>query len=150
MLLLTLGLTLVAATATRAADKKDAQPSKDSYVKVRVEVEIRGILRVTDKAVTVTARDRVFNLFNDAVEITDPSRATVYSLDFARTKDLRELAKVLDGKEVVVTGASELRQVTQPMSSGGGVRSSAPVLPSPTWSLQRRVMVSGLKSAGDK
>ena len=149
-LLLSLGLSLVAVTATPAGEKKDPPPSKDSYVKVRVEIEIRGILQVTDKSATVTARYQIFNLFNDAEEITDPPRATVYTLDFARTKELRELAKVLSGKEVVVTGKSELRQVTQRISRGGGVGSTPHVLPTPTWSLQRTVLVTSLKSPGGK
>jgi hypothetical protein len=151
-ILLSLGLTLVVATATPAGDKKDAPPSKDSYVKVRVEVEVRGILRDADKGLTVTARDQTYNLFNDAEEIIDPSRATVYILDFARAKDLRELAKVLSGKEVVVTGMSELRMVTQMARPGGttGVGGSQERPPTPTWSLQRTVLVTGLKSAGTK
>ena len=147
-ILLSLGLALVVATATPAGDKKDATPAKDSYVKVRVEVEVRGILWDTDKGLTVTARDQMYNLFNDAEEITDPSRATVYTLDFARAKDLRELAKVLSGKEVVVIGMSELRMVTQKARPGGFGNGEQP--PTPTWSLQRTVLVTGLKSAGNK
>ncbi len=88
------------------------------------------------------------DLFNDAEEITDPSRATVYTLDFARAKDLRELAKVLSGKEVVVIGMSELRMVTQKARPGGFGNGQQP--PTPTWSLQRTVLVTGLKSAGNK
>src|SRR5579885_1746652 len=98
-LLLSVGLTLVIATAIIAGDEKGAQPSKGSYVKVRVEVEIRGILRVTDKGTTVTARDRLYDRFNDSEESTDAATATVYTLDFSRTKELRELAKVLSSKE---------------------------------------------------
>jgi len=150
-ILLSLWITLVVATATPAGDNKDAPPSKDSYVKVRVEVELRGILRDTDKGATVTARDQLYSLFNDAEEITDPSRATVYTLDFARAKDLRELAKVLSGKEVVLTGMSELRMVTQRGRPGGTTGGgSAELPPTPTWSLQRTVLVTGLKSAVDK
>jgi hypothetical protein len=150
-ILLALGLTLVVSTPTPAGKKKEAQPSKDSYVKVRVEVEVRGILQVTDKGATVTARDRLYNLFNDAEEITDPARATVYTLDFTRAKDLRKRAKVLSAKEVVVTGMSELRMVTQKARPGGATGfGHSPQVASPTWSLQRTVLVTALKSAGDK
>jgi hypothetical protein len=151
-LLLSLGLTLVAVTTTPAGDKKDAQPSKESYVKVRVEVEVRGVLAASDKVVTVTARDRVYNLFSDAEEITrEGVPATVYTLDFVRAKDLRELAEALDGKEVIVTGMSELRTVVQSTRPGGvtGAGSPGPI-PAPTWSLQRTVEVTGLKSAAGK
>jgi hypothetical protein len=151
-ILFSIGLSLIVVTATSSADKKASQPSKDSYVKVRVEVEVRGILRDTDKGATVTARDQMYNLFIDAEEITDSSRATVYALDFARAKDLRELAKVLSGKEVVVTGMSELRQVSRKARPGGttGFGGPSPQVSSPTWSLQRTVLVIGLKSAGNK
>jgi hypothetical protein len=149
-ILLSLGLTLLVATATPAGDERDTQPSKDSYVKVRVEVEVRGILRVTDMGATVTARDRMYDRFNDAEEITDEGRATVYTLDFTRAKDQRELATVLNGKEVVVTGMSELRMVNQKVRPGGFTGGGPiPQFPSPTWSLQRAVLVTGLKSAGD-
>jgi hypothetical protein len=117
---LSIGLCLIVAAAAIAGDENPIQPSKESYVKVRVEVEMRGLLRATDKGITVTARDQMYNLFNDAEEITDASRATAYTLDFARAKDLRELAKDLSSKEVVVTGISELRMVTR-MSPPGGI-----------------------------
>jgi hypothetical protein len=151
-ILISLGLTFFVANATPAGDKKDAAPSKDSYVKVRVEVEVRGILRNTDKGATVTARDRLYNLFNDAEEITGPSRATVYTLDFARARDLRELTKVLNDKEVVVTGMSELRMVAHWNRPGGktGVGGSPERPAVPTWSLQRTVPVTGLKPVGNK
>ncbi|MCI0360034.1 MAG: hypothetical protein L0211_16275 [Planctomycetaceae bacterium] len=150
-MLLALGLALGVPAATPADDKKDAPLSKDSYVKVRVEVELRGILRDTDKGATVTTRDQLYNLFNDAEEITRPSRGTVYALDFARAKDLRELAKVLSGKEVVVVGMSELRKVIEITPMGGETGAGSPhPPPTPTWSLQRTVLVTGLKSAGDK
>src|SRR5262245_35630595 len=114
LMLFSVALCLLVSTASPAADDKAAQPSKDSYVKVRVEVEVRGVLTASDKAVTVAARDRLYNLFRDADEIPrEGTPATVYTLDFVRAKDLRELAKALDGKEVVVTGMSELRMVVQ-------------------------------------
>jgi hypothetical protein len=152
-LLLSLGLALLVATANHADDKtskedpKQApQQSKDSYVKVRVEVEVRGVLSHTEKATTVTARYPVFELWNDAKELADAA-ATPFSLDFDRARDLRELAKVLSGKEVVVTGMCELRMVTQQARPGGGQPFP---FPAPTWSLQRSVLVTGLKSAGEK
>jgi len=156
-ILLSLGVALLAATANRADDKtpkeapkEPSKPSKDSYVKVRVEVEVRGVLSRTDKATTVTARYPVFELWNDAKELPDAA-AVPFSLDFDRAKDLRELAKVLSGKEVVVTGTSELRMVTQ-QARPGGTTGGGQLLqfPAPTWSLQRTVLVTGLKSAGAK
>jgi hypothetical protein len=152
VILCVLGAGLISTTAVPAGDEKAAQPSKESYVKVRVEVEVRGVLAATNKTVTVAARDRVYNLFSDAEEVTrEGAPATVYTLEFVRAKDLRELAKALDGKEVVVTGMSELRMVVQATRPGGvtGAGSPGPI-PSPTWSLQRTVEVTGLKSAVGK
>ena len=150
-ILRSLGLTLIVATAAPAGDKKDAPPSKDSYVKVRVEVEVRGVLSHTDKATTVAARFPVFTLWDDAKELPDAA-ATLYSIDFARAKDLRELAQALNGKEVVVTGMGELRMVAPARRSSGGETGfgSPGPFPAPTWSLQRTVLVTGLKSARNK
>jgi len=149
VILLSVGFCLAVAVVTIAGDEKALQPSKESYVKVRVEVEVRGVLRETDKGVTVTARDQMYNLFNDAEEITDALRATAYTLDFTRAKDLREQAKVLSGKEVVVVGMSELRMVTRAAPPGGtsGTGGTAERPPTPTWSLQRTVVVTNLNSA---
>ena len=152
VILCVLGISLITANVVPAGDEKATLRSKESYVKVRVEVEVRGVLSATEKSVTVAARDRVYNLFSDAEEIPrEGVPATVYTLDFVRAKDLRELAKALDGKEVVVTGMSELRTVVQPTRPGGvtGAGSQGPI-PAPTWSLQRTVEVTGLKSAAGK
>jgi hypothetical protein len=62
-IIISLGVVLLVATANPADDKTPKEvpteapkPSKDSYVKIRVEVEVRGTLHHTDKATTVTAR----------------------------------------------------------------------------------------------
>jgi hypothetical protein len=152
-ILVSLGVALLVATANLADDKtpKDApKPSKDSYVKVRVEVEVRGVLSHTDKTTTVTARYPVFELWNDAKERPDTA-ATLFSLDFDRAKDLRELAQALNGREVVVSGMSELRMVAPPHRPGGVTGGGSPgPIPGPMWSLQQTVLVTGLKSAGNK
>ena len=149
-LLLSLGVALVVATGT-VGDEKDLQPSSDSYVKVRVEVEMRGVLQVTEEVATISARDRLYNRYNDAEEITDETRATVYTLDFARAKNLHELAKVLNGREVVAVGMSELRMVNVEVRPGGFTGGGFHLpFPSPTWSLQRTVLVTSLTPAADK
>src|SRR5437660_10960623 len=134
-----LGLCLAAAPAAAAGDEKVRQPSIDSYVKVRVEVEARGVLTYTDKAVTVTAQGRGYALYDDARELPDGRSTTPHTLDFTRAKDLRELARALDGKEVVVTGLSELRLVMPPGRAGGQAGGSPVGFPAPTWNLRRTV-----------
>jgi hypothetical protein len=90
-------------------------------------------------------------VFDDAREVPAAEAATAYTLDFAKARDLRELAKVLAGREVVVTGKSELRMVVHPPPPPGGVGGSGfPTYQAPTWSLQRTVLVTGLRSAGEK
>lgn len=135
--------------------KTPPQPSKESYFKVLVDVEMRGALAHTDKATTVTARTRAYSRFNDAEEVPAAAGPTVFTLDFSDAKDLRELAKALSGREVVVTGKSELRLVTDPTPPrAGGLTGFQPVpfipFPAPTWSVQRTVRVTVLKSAPEK
>ena len=135
-------------------------PLKDGYVKVRVEVETRGVLKVTDKEAVILTRYRYYEQNDDKKERpegagTPPHRI---ELDFARHPELRELAKALDGKEVVLTGLSELRQVVPPPSPPGGFGPSG-FGPGgglgfynygPSWRLQPTVLVTGIKSAPGK
>jgi hypothetical protein len=58
----------------------------------------RLLLRDGGKGITVTARDRVYNLFEPEEENPDWSRSTVYTLDFARTQGFREAAETMAGK----------------------------------------------------
>jgi hypothetical protein len=164
VILLSAGLVLLAATSHRAEEKPPkeapkvaAKLPKSGHVKVRVEVEIRGTLAVTGKGVTVAAQDRVYNLLHPNEENADHSAPTTYTLDFSRAKDLRELAKVLDGKEVVVSGVAEVRRYVHApkRGPGGGTGFSGPhpspfAFPVPAWYLQTTVLVASLKSAGSE
>jgi hypothetical protein len=164
-ILLSMGVALVVAASNLADDKAlknladdkapkaVPQPSKESSVKIRVEVEIRGTLQVDEKGVTVTAQDRVFDWFSPETENPDWTRPAVYTLDFARAKDLSELAKLLNGKEVIITAMGEVRRYAQkldrrPGGTGGG--QGPAVFPTPFWELRRTVLVTGLKSAESK
>ena len=150
--LLALGFGLVVAAGASWADDK-APPPKDSYVKVRVETEVRGLLRKTDKGFAVASRFKVYELYNPLKELPESGgeqRVDVYDLDFTRAKELRELAEALTGKEVIVVGMSELRMVDQLRRPGGGSGLGPNPFPVPTWSLQNTVLVTGLKSAGGK
>jgi hypothetical protein len=76
--------------------------------------------------------------------------------DFAKAKDLRELVKVLNGKEVILTAMGEMRRYVQKMERpAGGQGYSGPyqypmIQPVPDWILQQTVLVTSLKSAGNK
>src|SRR4051812_32331581 len=87
-----------AMAAAARADDRPAAPPKTGYMKVRVEVEVRGVMHVADKGVRVTTYTRAYDSADDAKEIPDRTIATDFALDFTRAKDLRELAKALDGK----------------------------------------------------
>jgi hypothetical protein len=130
-------------------------PVKDGYVKVRVEVEVRGLLKTTDKSAAVFTRYRYYDQRDASKEQPLAEGIPPYrvELDFARAPELRELATVLDGKEVVVTGLSELRHVVPPPPPPGGFTGGMPPLggglgfypPGPSWHLQPGLLVTGLK-----
>lgn len=154
---LALGAALQVAAGGSAADPPPAL--KEAYVKVRVEVESRGVLKVTDKAAVLLTRYRYFDQNDDKKERPEAAGAAPHpiDLDFTRNPDLRELARALDGKEVVVTGLSELRQVVPPPAPAGGFTGFGPPgggfgLPyqGPSWRLHGTVLVTGIKSVPGK
>jgi len=84
----------------KAADKKAAD---NSYVKVKVEVQLRGVLTYTDEAVTLSVVTPEFG--------TDQFKEVKWVLDFGDEKEIRAKAKSLDGKTVLVTGSAILRGI---------------------------------------
>jgi hypothetical protein len=150
--LLAAGIALVTAIGPVAAEPPAAV--KDGYVKVRVEVESRGVMKVTDKTAVVFTRHRHYDRIDPKKEVPAVEGIPPYSLelDFTRSPELRELAKVLDGKEVIVTGLSELRHVVSPPVPPGGFTGGSgfgPPFgfynPGPSWHLQPPVLVTGLR-----
>lgn len=147
---------LVALSSLRAdepakeAAKTPPQPPKESYVNVRVEVEIRGQLLIGEKGVMVLTKDRTFNYFQPNEDLTDPAESTIFTLDFDRAKDLTELAKVLHAKEVVVTGMAEMRRYMEKrhVPPGGlpGGQSAQSWHPTPIWIVQPNLQVKSLES----
>ncbi len=152
-LLLALGIAFTL-TAAAAADPPPAV--KDGYVKVRVEVETRGVLKVADKSAVLLTRFRYFDQRDDKKEVPAAEAVPPYpiDLDFTRAPEFRELAKALDGQEVILTGLSELRSVVPPPPPpGGGTGFGVPPFgfyQPPSWSLRRSVLVTGLKSVPGK
>jgi hypothetical protein len=151
----------LAAILTLTAGGAPAQPPdlpanlppavKDGYVKVRVEVEVRGLLKATDKSAAVFTRYRYYDQRDASKEQPLSEGIPPYrvDLDFARSPELRELATALDGKEVVVTGLSELRHVVPPPLPPGGYSGPGHPFglysPGPSWHLQQGLLVTGLK-----
>jgi len=124
--------------------------SAESYAKIRVEVELRGTLHYAAAGSTVTALWRTYELYHDDKELRGPAPEP-WKLDFRRAKKLQGTIKALDGKEVVLTGQSELRMVMQrlPMGGSGGFGGQN-WPPSPTWSVDHSVLVSGVRLADEK
>ena len=85
-------------TEKRAAGKRAAEDkaAADSYVKVKVDVELRGVLSYTEKAATISLGKK---------------DKWVWVLDFGEDKGMRGKAKALDGKTVLVEGRAILRGI---------------------------------------
>lgn len=130
---------------------------KEGYVKLRVEVESRGVLKVSDKSVVLFTRYRYFDQTDPKKEVPTAEGIPPYSLeiDFARAPELRDLAKVLDGKEVIVTGLGELRSVAPPPGPPGGFTGGMPppfgfYHQAPSWRFQPPVLVTGIRPVAGK
>jgi hypothetical protein len=84
---------------------------QNNSVKLRLEIEIQGVLSVTEKSVTITNKERVFELVkdpNDGQVVTANGWARVRKVDkvwvLELDENLKNTAKTLHGKEVVLTG----------------------------------------------
>jgi hypothetical protein len=102
---------LTVAGASRAAgDDKGKTDSIDlpgvrdlsGYVKIKVEVELRGVLSCTEKAVTIS---------------TDKN--TKWVLEFGEDKEMRAKANRLNGKTVVVEGIGVLEYQKRAVQRAG-------------------------------
>jgi hypothetical protein len=92
-------------TAEKQAAEKAAG---NSFVKVKLEVELRGVLACTDEAVTVSIVKPI-----DA----DRFKEVKWVLDFGEDKELRAKAKSPDGKTVLVEGIAYVRGIQSSTTS---------------------------------
>jgi hypothetical protein len=134
-----------AVSAGMAAEPNPVSPAKTGYVKVCVEVEVRGDLARTDRTWLVTAVGKPGGAWADP---------TIFTLDFAAARGLRKSARKLVGREVVVRGRCELVQTAapNPFPDGGGYTGFGPMpmgFPTRSWVLLRTIEVTALKSAED-
>jgi hypothetical protein len=102
------------APGERAAEKKAAQQNGDQkkadqdkaaahgYVKIMVEVELRGVLSSTEQAAIISI-----------------GKEDKWVLDFDEDNDIRAKAKGLNGKTVLVKGSAILRRI---ITRGAGRR----------------------------
>src|SRR5215208_1465204 len=101
--LLSLALMVCLSPVVNAADPGDARFAT-TYVKASINVELKGILRLSkDLPPILDVKDRG----NDPVQ--------AFFLDVGKDAKLREQLSKLDGKVVVVTGTCGLRTVAIPI-----------------------------------
>ena len=93
------------AAQKKAAVKKVAQKkaAANTYFKVKVEVELCGVLTSTDEGATVSTVTHVFG--------TDQLEEDTWVLDFSEEKAIRAKARSLDGETVLVRGSAILRGI---------------------------------------
>jgi hypothetical protein len=91
------------AAQEKAAEEKRAAQEKaaaNSSVKMTVEVELRGVLTFTDKAVTISI---TYQLYRDSFQ------EDKWVLDFGENKESYSQARGLSGKTVLVKGSAALQ-----------------------------------------
>jgi hypothetical protein len=125
-------------------------------VKVKVDVEVCGTLTVTEKEVTISVEEAEDN----PAHVSKGKKKRKWVLDLGTVKALREKAKGLHGKAVVVKGKAVLLGVTtQTFQYKGGIPAfyTNPPLKAPdlvgtrtTLDLERRVEVTSLAAAPGK
>jgi hypothetical protein len=86
----------------------------NSSVKLRLEIEMRGVLSVTEKAVTITNKETIYEYTNTGLESRQVDKVWVLELG----ENLKKTAKTLHGKEVEVTGRCLLLGLKSQASTG--------------------------------
>lgn len=128
-------------------ENQDQPAADDSYVKVSVDVEIRGTLQKQADPLQISARQRVYEVYHEDVELPY-SAPRPWQLDFAANDELENAAARLIGRKVVLNGKCELRMLvhrSRPMGSSGF--GPPPPPNDPTWALQPRVIVTDISAA---
>jgi hypothetical protein len=104
--------------AARAGAENVGVKSPASYVKVKLEVELRGVLSFANKEVTIRVQESEF----DPGLLAEVQKERKWTLDLGRSKGLLDKAKGLDGKIVIVKGSATLLGInTQTLRYKGGV-----------------------------
>ena len=123
-----------------------------SYGKVKVQVELRGILTVAKKEITVLVQEPDF----DPALLTEVTKERKWVLDLGGAKGLWKKARSWNGKSVIVRGSATLLGVkTQTFRYKGAVPAIYPALKAPdlvgtraVLDLERWVDVKELTKAG--
>jgi hypothetical protein len=92
----------------------------NSSVKLRLEIEIRGVLSVTGKSVTITNKETIYEYTSSGLQSRQVDKVWVLELD----ENLKKMAKTLHGKEIEVTGKCLLLGVKSQADTGKTPRQS--------------------------
>jgi tetratricopeptide (TPR) repeat protein len=95
-----------------------ARSAAETAVKVKVEVELRGVLSFTEKDVTILVKETEFN----PAMLTEVQKDQKWSLELGGSNRLRKQAQRLHGKTVIVKGSAVLLGVkTQTFKYKGSI-----------------------------
>jgi hypothetical protein len=113
-----------AAAKEKAFEEKKALQKKsvaNSYVKIKVEVELQGVLACTDEAANIAINKKDEWVWeapgfregdpSAGIPIGKKKEKWVWVLDFGEDKEMRAKARALDGKAVLVEGSAILRGI---------------------------------------
>jgi hypothetical protein len=87
--------------ASQEAAAQVVPPAQNKSVKLRLEIELRGLLSVTEKRVTVTNKETVYE-YRPKLGLQSRQVDKVWVLELDENQ--KKMAKALDGKEVEVIG----------------------------------------------
>jgi hypothetical protein len=137
----------LASTSGKDNENQDQPAADDSYVKVSVDVEIRGTLQKQADPLQISARQRVYEIYHEDVELPY-SAPRAWQLDFAQGEELKNVAARLIGRKVVLSGKCELRMLLhRPRPAIGSGFGPPPPPNDPTWALQPLVTVTDISAA---
>jgi hypothetical protein len=95
----------------RAEDSKAKSKEPAPYVRIKIEVEIQGILRHSAKGTFLETAEETYYVYDDDPKMdTSKKETSMWQLDLRKAKDLRKRLAELNGQSVVVNGTSELRK----------------------------------------
>jgi hypothetical protein len=103
--------------AQKKADEKKAAEEKaaaNGYVKIKVEVELRGVLSCTEEGAIISVDKEHGWVF----DFGKGEKKYGWELDFGEDKEMRAKAKALDGKTVLVEGSAILQYQKGTVESG--------------------------------
>ena len=136
--------------------RADDPATEENYVKIRVNVEIRGIIRQTDKGLFLETKEEVQHVVPGSFAKKSPGSVekketeSRWDLDPKDPKIAGKGVATLVGKTVVVTGLAELRQLSVKIHVSNAFAGRAGWYQFTTLEPQRKVTVGDVKVVNQK